>query len=941
MTRGSPDLALDDGIDFKAVAQRFRRLNTARLARARNGIGERQRVVLDLLPLLFHVNHPMLPGYAGGETPVGVAGYEPDEAALEAARRIARSLDLRRPRSHHEPILSLFLMGSAGTVAQSESSDFDIWLCHDPELEERPLQRLEEKARGISAWAEELGLEVHFFLMNPERFRRGEVQGLSEESSGSAQFTLLLEEFYRSAILIAGQPPLWWMVPPEREAEYDLYVAELHRRRFIHARDHIDLGGLGGVPAEEFFGAALWQLYKGIQSPYKAALKLLLIESYAGEYPEVELLGMQFKRAVYAGEADTDRLDPYLMMLEKVEQYLAGREDARRLELARRCLYIKVNIPLSRPAGSEQPWQRDRMSELVAGWGWRRGDLVLMDGRKAWKVHRVAEERRLLFEALAASYRFLSDFARRFAGSLITRSDLTTLGRKLYAAFERKAGKVELLVQGVDADLHESHLTLREAPDEGGRSLWELYRGSLSRDELRGIRPLKRCRSVVELAAWCHFNRIADRRTLPVVHPGPSRFDGYAFSALMARFQALFPSGCLDDGGLEAYAGPARVQQAGLFVNVALDMFAERNPIATARPDPLTYGATSENLVQELELVLLTSWGEVLIYRYAGAAGLMEALCEYLKWAPPGRGETPPRLQVQGGTQPKGNLAAQRLGELIHDVTAAFYGEGSVTPRYVVALGRGFGSLRMEGESPRYRLFENGGALMRYLSRPQPAYNPVMLDRYALTDTPLPAILAANRPGWVQFFYWPRESNAEIYVLDERGSLFSQTTPFFDASSLVGQFSRFFEAVLNRMNLLMQDGQSLGVAEGVEFYRVRRDENGTFQLGRQRPEFRRTGQQYFSLQVIVEASEEGGTELTIYCDGREFSTLEHGSKLFDAVVRHVLELRRSGQAYPVYITDIGLSRAVIGEEALGRVQTIHFLNYKRSIEEQFNRAMPT
>jgi len=214
------------------------------------------------------------------------------------------------------------------------------------------------------------------------------------------------------------------------------------------------------------------------------------------------------------------------------------------------------------------------------------------------------------------------------------------------------------------------------------------------------------------------------------------------------------------------------------------------------------------------------------------------------------------------------------------------------------------------------------------------------LDRYALTDTPLPAIVAANRPGWVQFFYWPRDATADIYVLDERGSLFSQSTPYFDAGSLVGQYSRFFEAVLNRMNLLMQEGQSLGVAEGVEVFRIRRDENAVFQLSRQRPEFRRMGQQYFSLQVIVEAGEESGTELTIYCDGREFSTLEYGSKLFDAVVRHVLELRSSGHTYPVYITDIGLSRAVIGEEALGRVQTTHFLNYKRSIEEQFNRAMP-
>ena len=58
-----PDI--DDGIDRKVLAQlraRFLKVNAGRLQRAMLALSSRQQLVLRLLPLLFHVNHPLLPG---------------------------------------------------------------------------------------------------------------------------------------------------------------------------------------------------------------------------------------------------------------------------------------------------------------------------------------------------------------------------------------------------------------------------------------------------------------------------------------------------------------------------------------------------------------------------------------------------------------------------------------------------------------------------------------------------------------------------------------------------------------------------------------------------------------------------------------------------------------------------------------------------------------
>ncbi len=938
---------VQDDVDFRAIHRRFLELNQARLERTREALTERQRGFLALLPLLFEVNHPLLPGFVSKYAPAGVAAYQPDRTTLHLARRLAKSFQYQSRTRKFDPILAIYLMGSPGSVAFSSRSDLDIWVCHDPSLTQSELEMLQRKAVGVEAFAAALELEAHIFLVDSERFRRGELQDLSSESSGSAQHYLLLEEFYRTGILVAGYFPLWWLVPPEREADYERFVEEVKRRRFVHARDYIDFGSLTQLPAEEFFGAALWQLSKGIDSPYKSVLKLLLIEAYASEYPAIDLLSLTFKKAVYAGTADLAKLDPYVMMLEKVDAYLSSRQEPLRLELARRCFYFKIDERLSRfPPDAELDWRRELLRDLSRSWGWSRADLMLMDVRDSWKVHRVAEERRVLFEALSASYRFLSDFARQHAGlAMISQRDLTVLGRKLYAAFERKPGKLELLNQGITGDLLETHLTLHEVIDEDFHSTWSLYLGVVTPENTVVETPVRRARSVLEILAWCYFNRILDRRTALAVYSRGNWLTTLDIKAVVDRLHSRFPTAELQHGDLSDFAGPARLTQSELYVNVgvqALDAFGlPKGRVVAGRADPLSYGVSARNMVLSLDLLLVTSWHEVMTHRYSGGRGLMECLCTYLKWSPPSGGQRPPELTAFGLSAYRGNTVANRVAELLRDIVDCFYdGKRHAEHRYLIAMERGYFILYFEGDAVRYRELENLNTLFRYLAAPQPRYTSVVFDRHALRETVLPLIYEYNQPGIVQFFYRTIRDEAEVYVLDERGALFHQRLPFHDADTLLSHYSLFFESVLNRINFLMQEGETVRAAEGLEFHALRRDGAGHWRVDRRAGAFQRTGRQYFHLQVLVDVDEQQATVFTLYCNGREFSTLEFGNQLFEAVAKHVIALRKSGQAYPIYITDISLSRAVLGRGGVeNKVQTVHFLNYKRRIEELLNRAL--
>jgi adenylate cyclase, class 1 len=84
-----PDIA--DGIDRKLLTQlraRFLTINQGRLQRAYQALSSRQQFVLQLLPLLLHVNHPLLPGYVSSLTPAGLSNYEPDDDTLAQIQRL-------------------------------------------------------------------------------------------------------------------------------------------------------------------------------------------------------------------------------------------------------------------------------------------------------------------------------------------------------------------------------------------------------------------------------------------------------------------------------------------------------------------------------------------------------------------------------------------------------------------------------------------------------------------------------------------------------------------------------------------------------------------------------------------------------------------------------------------------------------------------------------
>lgn len=939
--------ALPDAKALRDVRRRFLVVNRDRLNRAQETLKPKQRAFLEMLPLIFHLNSEHLPGFVDNDTPFGISDYSPTKAAVDAAKKHNRQFRYRKRALRAYDIESLFFIGSTGTVAYTDRSDFDIWLCHRPAMSAERRAELQRKTAAVQAWAQSLDLEVHFFLMDVNRFRSGDFDALSQESSGSTQRHLLLDEFYRTSILVAGKPLLWWMIPAEREEIYYPTRDQMVRNNLLRDAEYIDFGPLSDIPAGEFVSAALWQIYKGIDSPYKSVLKIQLLESYADGADTSDTLSRRYKEAVWQGQLHLDELDPYVMMCNKVEEYLISRGQTDRLELARRCFYYKVGESLSKNIGRRRryDWRREAMAVLAERWNWDEAHLTMLDSRPDWKIHRVLDERKALVNELTYSYRLLSDYAARAdAEQHIDPIDLNLLGRKLYTAFERKAGKVDLVNPGISRSLMELELSVHEVASPDELTSWVLYRGKVDRNEALRNQPLRRAHSVVELLAWSHFNGLIGPHTRLYLQTRVSELTIKELREVADALQRLYP----DEHGyipnMEDIGRPARTIATALFINLGIDPMAELTRqgyhLVSEWTDALNYGGARKNLALTFDQILVTSWGEILTYRYEGMGGLLDCLCQYLKWAPPSISKAPPTIAAFSFSHSRGTSIARRIEELFSDVIHCYYTERRLeTTRYLLEVEHRYMLLWLENDLFHYRRADTLPELLDQLAIPHREYSPSVVDPRALHDTPLPLIFETDREGLIQVYYLVRGQRAEIYVVDEKASLFHQTIDYFDSATLLNQLSLFIDAVRRRRSLMTTpDGNGIAVPRA-EYFEIIRDHNGALRLKVQEPGLMGPPIDYLSIQVITEEATDRNTRYTVYCRDREFSSLQFGNDLFREVARFIVEQRYSGERYPIYITDIDISGMGYDHEGELQRQTIHYLNYKKIFEEQLNRAL--
>ena len=508
---------------------RVLRYNKARIERALTLMPEKHKPLFHVLPFLVHVNHEALPGYIApllsGETvPFGISNYSfrPDiEKALLRCFPSESYLfsDIKQIWPRQRAVESLVLMGSVGTIAQTDDSDFDFWVCIEGNrFSDTELSLLQEKLTAIEKWADNIfGIEVHFFLSEINKVKENDFGIAEGESAGSAQALFLKAEFYNTNIVVAGKAPFWWLTPEKTtEKQYQAIYNSLEKGGSPDLDWFMDLGHLEKLDASELFGAAIWQLGKAMDSPFKSVLKMAKLEVYLANISNGQPLCNLLKKHVHRGAEAPGRvadIDPYALMFDELITHYKANGQPEDIGILQQCLYLKCACPLSQPLfeGEKPNFKRKILASYARQWGWSRKQILHLDNQQDWAFSERVQLSRRVHSFLLKCYRRISKELSDHQ-QVMDEKDMTVLGRRLSTYYAKKEDKIEFLRRAFDESLYCEKITIAMRQLKNGDEVWSAYAGDLLSKSgiIDEAQKISQAPSAIALMVWLVSSKIID-----------------------------------------------------------------------------------------------------------------------------------------------------------------------------------------------------------------------------------------------------------------------------------------------------------------------------------------------------------------------------------------------------------------------------------------------
>ena len=591
---------------------RVLRYNKARIERALTLMPEKHRPLFHVLPFLVHVNHEALPGYVTPPTsdetvPFGINNYSfrPDvELALKRCFPAQSHLfaDIKQIWPRQRAVDALVLMGSVGTIAQTDDSDFDFWVCIDGNrFSQAALALLQQKLTAIEKWADEtFGIEVHFFLSEIDKVRQNDFGVAEGESAGSAQAMFLKAEFYNTNIVVAGKAPFWWLTPEKTtEKQYRAIYNSLEKGGSPDVDWFMDLGHLERLDASELFGAAIWQLGKAMDSPFKSVLKMAKLEVYLANISHGQPLCNLLKKHVHRGAEAPGHvadIDPYALMFDELIAHYKKHGQAEDIAVLQQCLYLKCGSALSQPLveGEQANFKRKIMASYAKQWGWSRKLIVHLDNQQDWTFNERVQLSRRIHRFLLKCYRRISKEISHHQ-QVMDQKDMTVLGRRLSTYYAKKADKIEFLRRAFDESLYCEKITIAMRQLKNGDEVWSAYAGDLLSKSgiMDESQKITQASTAIALMVWLVSSKIIDTNSKVYLDYNYGEVSELDLNDLLKHLCKYFPPVKVSSLPRNDLLTPERVTACFAIVN-----FPTLRQKAT---------------VEDVSILYTTSWGETFL----------------------------------------------------------------------------------------------------------------------------------------------------------------------------------------------------------------------------------------------------------------------------------------------------------------------------------------
>ncbi len=738
--------------------KKFDIYNAKKLSMLYEAIGSQEIIeLIEAIPLLLSNNGPELPGhYPSDNMPLGISGYSPTEDALSFVRRQFPSAHVAT-RPAGKPFGHMFaMMGSGGTIAYTRESDFDFWVCYlGSEFDEEQVAAYKAKCRSLEEWIlENFNVETHFYLNDIDKVRKNIFDEDEEGYFGAANGELLKEEFLRSSIILAGAVPLWWVIPAEGcDASYGR-ASEMLARNEIAGR-YICLGNIGNIRQEDFLVGALFQILKSLDNPFKAIVKMGLLQRYLHGGSGTPFICGIIKSNIQNDRYEPEHIDAYLIMFNQVLDYYSfERKDQNGANILRVAFYLKVDPRLSEIPAGEGGVKAGIMRSIVSRWNWSAETIERMDAFQQWGIEPVNRILNSAKRFVLGNYRELLSYIEKGGLQLaLTEEDIKGITRKIQSHFGVSEGTIDTAA-GFKNYPPERALVIEYIRGKDGADYW-----ILSRRIIQGGRLEK-----------------------TIFHKQSTFFGMVAFICVNGLYQK-------DYTRLEMATGIHSVDPIfmrelipALTLHFRHGRFGIRASYYLRDPFPmvsfLVINPYTKYLqkIDDIVFMYFNSWGETRYESRKGEGDIPQIVSRILTGLLQTRMNYENSVRIMSSEPFASTAEFRHLKSFMADVFAFFYvAHPGVRYRYVTVLGNRHTVFFTESGEGGMRIgcnvFESEVQMLYGISFNNGLENRLRVDPKVKSLGYLSSILENHRSGAVDIYFQQESKYAYFFVADERGAL--------------------------------------------------------------------------------------------------------------------------------------------------------------------------
>ena len=834
----------------------FQALNHERIHRLRQLAPLRHGLILELLPLLFHINSKVLPGYVSDDTPAGLIDYQPDKSVLDRAQHLEKSFHYRRRALRRYPLRGLYLIHSQSHLTYPKDTTFELWLLHST-LPDEQRQLLEAKLSAISDWAWESGLHLNTRLLSESDVEHGILPAWE------------LDQFYSCGLVLAGCQPDWWLSSPDEDIASQNLVRQAKPQRRQNAVSLVDFGNVSSfAPAEllKFSTTVLTQsLFNGRRLLDVHYLLACLTRTVTSS------LSALVKQQIYDQQTDVAMFDPDYLRLQCLPKPVPhALFDA---------FYLQSQESLSKAVRHALiPWRRHFMEKLVQQWGWDKERLEQLDAI-ASDIHSREHAFAIEGESCARLLRQLNEYCETH--QLAADEVLKPLRQLLHLRHEPNMDQVPSLPTSLRPNTDAERLYLTRFDDD---LRWQLSRLPQSKPSDPVVYSHE---NLLQVLAYAVANRLLSRSNWLSVNDHQQRVT----TASVVELSSQLLKTSLADTDLSTDPSclkhKEKLEQIWLFVN--MDEAAD-NPqhhgvqLSSKLNDPLNYSSYGQSLVMSIDGIVISSFGLVYHFRHSGEQAPLETLRYLLTWPP----STQARCQSWCPTPIFGLTIQQRMTSLVSD-TIQHYLHSEKTGNLLLDIAGQPYTLWWDQGHADFAKRSRTQEIWQAIASNQEAFQTIRLDRYLDKDGLFNTLLAHQAADRVSVFVYFEKNTIICYLLDEFGNLIRQQYQHLTETTLIAHLHIFLSEILHRNQI-----------PHLRFYRLSRSQQAWQTTPLAAPQQTKG---YLPIRAKV-ASPSPSAECELHCGQHRFTGQADDPALFSRIHQLVLSLRQQQQSYPVYLNSL-------------------------------------